>query len=29
MNMMNGVKLWNKAKKIVRGGSQLLSTRSE
>ena len=29
MNTDNGIKLWNKAKKIIPGGSQLLSKRSE
>lgn len=29
MNMGKGIKLWNKAKKIIPGGTQLLSKRSE
>ena len=29
MNCQTGIDLWNKAKKIIPGGSQLLSKRSE
>lgn len=29
MNVKKGIRLWNKAKKIIPGGSQLLSKRSE
>lgn len=29
MNLENGISLWNKAKKLIPGGSQLLSKRSE
>ncbi|MFW9990412.1 MAG: aminotransferase class III-fold pyridoxal phosphate-dependent enzyme [Candidatus Odinarchaeota archaeon] len=29
MNLQNGISLWNKAKRIIPGGTQLLSKRSE
>jgi len=29
MNCQKGISLWNKAKKIIPGGTQLLSKRSE